>query len=88
MSELEKPPTEAKVQTEDEVAEGITEMLNFASSLPADMPQTKHLASLFAVYLDETGDMDPPKKVLDLELLRAVAALEARIAVLEGGLHR
>lgn len=86
MSELENAPVPARVLTEDEVAEGITEVMNFASNLPDGMEGSKHLAATFAVYMDETGDMNPPKEVLDLALLRVIAGLETRIKDLESRL--
>lgn len=88
MSEIANNSTPAKVLSDDEIAEGITSITNMAARLPEGMDAFRHLASVFAVYLDETGDMNPPKEALDLELFRVIGLLETRIVALEAALTK
>ena len=86
MTELNLGDPKPAVLTEDQIAEGITRTINAFAVLPDEMSGTKHLASTYAVYLDETGYIQPPQPVVNLELLRVIGLLELRIAALEKAL--
>jgi hypothetical protein len=88
MSELTpKGPSDVSRLTEDQVAERINVTVNAAANMPEGMDVTKNLAVTFAVHYDDTGKMDIPETVMQIELIRAVGNLESRIVAIEKGLR-
>lgn len=88
MSDITPTPSNAVAKlTVEEVAARVNATVNAAAGLPDGMTVTKHLSTAFAVHYDDSGKMDIPETVMQIEIVRAVANLEGRVVALEQALR-
>ncbi|MFJ4224979.1 hypothetical protein [Microbacterium sp. NPDC089695] len=86
------PPLVPAGMTEEEkheiIAKRLGQVSDTLSMIPLEAASSREFGFLFAVHIDEHGNMDPPKGQVDLQTFKSVLDLELRIVAIEKALRK